>query len=221
MNLGENIYRLRSQRNMSQGDLADALEVSRQSVSKWENSNAVPDLDKLVRMSRLFGITLDQLVGTDIPSPPPQTAPAETATRDNTPVLRILGIILLCFGLLVLLFLGIFVALPFLVIGCVLLVNREGQFFKAAWTLFAICAPLAFYLILHFIGYGLYIRFLVLGIWFALLMILSFFLRRKGKLSPDSVKFMNRSIVVALVLLAVLGIVNVMLLRDSGLQIAP
>ena len=36
MNLGENIYRLRTEKNMSQGDLADALEVSRQSVSKWE-----------------------------------------------------------------------------------------------------------------------------------------------------------------------------------------
>lgn len=36
MQLGETVYRLRSQRGMSQGDLADALEVSRQSVSKWE-----------------------------------------------------------------------------------------------------------------------------------------------------------------------------------------
>ena len=35
MNLGENIYRFRTEKNMSQGDLADALEVSRQSVSKW------------------------------------------------------------------------------------------------------------------------------------------------------------------------------------------
>ena len=36
MNLGETIYRLRTERNMSQGDLAEALEVSRQSISKWE-----------------------------------------------------------------------------------------------------------------------------------------------------------------------------------------
>jgi len=62
MNLGESIYRLRTERNMSQGDLADALDVSRQSVSKWENNMAVPDLDKLVKMSELFGITLDELV---------------------------------------------------------------------------------------------------------------------------------------------------------------
>lgn len=62
MNLGENIYRLRTQRNMSQGDFADAMEVSRQSVSKWENNSAVPELDKLVKMAEVFGITLDELV---------------------------------------------------------------------------------------------------------------------------------------------------------------
>ena len=62
MNLGESIYRLRTARNMSQGDLADALDVSRQSVSKWENNMAVPDLDRLVKLSELFGITLDELV---------------------------------------------------------------------------------------------------------------------------------------------------------------
>lgn len=67
MNLGENIYRYRTKRNMSQGDLADALEVSRQSVSKWENNMAVPDLDKLIKMSRIFGITLDDLVAEEPP----------------------------------------------------------------------------------------------------------------------------------------------------------
>lgn len=63
MNLGENIYRLRTGKNMSQGDLADALDVSRQSVSKWENGSATPELEKLIKMSQLFGVTLDQLAG--------------------------------------------------------------------------------------------------------------------------------------------------------------
>lgn len=63
MNLGENIYHHRTGKNMSQGDLAAALDVSRQSVSKWENNIAVPELEKLVRMCELFGITLDELVG--------------------------------------------------------------------------------------------------------------------------------------------------------------
>ena len=54
MNLGESIYRLRTERNLSQGDLADALEVSRQSVSKWENNSAVPELEKLIKMAQVF-----------------------------------------------------------------------------------------------------------------------------------------------------------------------
>ena len=62
MNLGERICRLRNERNMSQGDLADALEVSRQSISKWETNGSVPDLDKLVKLSELFDISLDELI---------------------------------------------------------------------------------------------------------------------------------------------------------------
>ena len=48
MTLGERIYERRAARNLSQTDLADALGVSRQSVSKWETDASVPDLDKLV-----------------------------------------------------------------------------------------------------------------------------------------------------------------------------
>lgn len=50
---------------MSQGDLAEKLDVSRQSVSKWETGASVPELDKLIMMSKLFNITLDELVGSD------------------------------------------------------------------------------------------------------------------------------------------------------------
>ena len=59
---GENIYQYRTERGLSQGALAEALEVSRQSVSKWENNSATPDLDKLIKMSKLFNISLDELV---------------------------------------------------------------------------------------------------------------------------------------------------------------
>lgn len=62
MNIGENIHKHRTLSSMSQGDLANALEVSRQSVSKWENNTAQPELDKLCKMSALFEVTLDELV---------------------------------------------------------------------------------------------------------------------------------------------------------------
>ena len=58
MTLGENIVRLRTQKNWSQGDLADALDISRQSVSKWETDASIPELDKLLKLSELFGVTL-------------------------------------------------------------------------------------------------------------------------------------------------------------------
>ena len=69
MSLSENIYRFRTELNMSQLDLADALQVSRQSVSKWETGTAVPELDKLVKLSKLFGVTLDELVSGEAPAP--------------------------------------------------------------------------------------------------------------------------------------------------------
>ena len=62
MSLGENIYNLRGKRGWSQSDLSDALGVSRQSVSKWENDTSTPDLDKLIKMCEIFDTTLDELV---------------------------------------------------------------------------------------------------------------------------------------------------------------
>lgn len=87
MNLGEHIYRLRTERNLSQGDLADALEVSRQSVSKWENNSAVPELDKLIRLAQIFGITIDELVTgvtAEATPPAPREEPA-TAYKAEEP----------------------------------------------------------------------------------------------------------------------------------------
>lgn len=62
MSLGEKIYKLRTEKELSQGDLAEALEVSRQSISKWETNGSVPELDKLVKLSEVFGVSLDALV---------------------------------------------------------------------------------------------------------------------------------------------------------------
>ena len=66
MKIGQKIYELRTTRNMSQGDLADLLEVSRQSVSKWETDAAVPDLDKMIKLADVFEISLDELAGRQI-----------------------------------------------------------------------------------------------------------------------------------------------------------
>lgn len=65
MNLAERIYTLRTERGLSQLELAEALDVSRQSISKWETGAAVPELDKLLAMSRFFGLTVGALLGVE------------------------------------------------------------------------------------------------------------------------------------------------------------
>ena len=62
MKLCEQIYKFRCEKKLSQAELAAELDVSRQSVSKWETGAAVPELSKLVLMSELFGVSLDELV---------------------------------------------------------------------------------------------------------------------------------------------------------------
>ena len=62
MTLGQHLTYLRTGRGWSQDVLAEQLGVSRQSVSKWETDSSVPDLDKLLGLSELFGVTLDELV---------------------------------------------------------------------------------------------------------------------------------------------------------------
>lgn len=62
MILGEKIAALRKQNNWSQEDLAEKLQVSRQSVSKWESGASIPDLDRIVKLSALFGVSTDYLL---------------------------------------------------------------------------------------------------------------------------------------------------------------
>lgn len=62
MTLSEKIVYLRRQKNWSQEELASRLDVARQSISKWESGLSVPELDKLVSMSEIFGVTLDCLI---------------------------------------------------------------------------------------------------------------------------------------------------------------
>ena len=87
MSLGENIYRCRVAKNWSQGNLADALDVSRQSISKWENNLAAPDLDKLIRLHDVFDVSLDELILGDIPEDPAENVPTpDTAVAENTAI---------------------------------------------------------------------------------------------------------------------------------------
>ena len=161
MNIGERIYNLRTEANMSQGDLAEKLNVSRQSVSKWENNNSTHDIEKLVLIASVFGITVDKLVKDDVTknienlsnetissfenqNTIPQASTNETKSTTLKPVknlkaakiLLVLGI-LVAFGFFVfgLGFAGLIFALPFLVCSLICYCSKKNVGFACAWVL--------------------------------------------------------------------------------------
>lgn len=149
MALSETIYRLRTEHGLSQGDLAAELDVSRQSISKWETGSSVPELDKLVAMSRLFGVTLDELVlgvaqsdgAESVKAPEPEAKPVE---RGRSITQTIVGAVLLAVGALAFFLVtllggvltGLVLALPFLLCGVICLAVRRGAGLWCAWLLF-------------------------------------------------------------------------------------
>lgn len=62
MNLAEKLQQLRKRNNLSQEQLADKLGISRQSISKWESEQSAPEIDKIVQLSEIFGVTTDYLL---------------------------------------------------------------------------------------------------------------------------------------------------------------
>jgi len=148
MSLADNIYQFRTEQNMSQLDLADALEVSRQSVSKWETGAAVPELDKLIKLSDLFGVSLDALVGR--PSPEADgPVPPSPASRSGIPPRKIAGSVLLGAALLVFVLFGasrsalegFLWAIPFILCGisCFIFSRHVGL-----WCAWALYLPMSF-----------------------------------------------------------------------------
>ena len=62
MNIGEKLYELRKGKNLSQEEVADELNVTRQTISKWETNQSTPDFDKIKPLCELYGITADELL---------------------------------------------------------------------------------------------------------------------------------------------------------------
>lgn len=82
MILGEKIAQLRRKNGWSQEELADKMGVSRQAVSKWESNQTTPDLERILRLSSLFGVTIDYLLKDDAaPEIPRAEAEEETQIR--------------------------------------------------------------------------------------------------------------------------------------------
>ena len=200
MSLGTTISRLRAAKNLSQGELADALGVSRQSVSKWETDASVPELDKLVKLSGLFGITLDELVT----GKPPRTAEAAPSLppAHQVPASKIAAIVLLCMAFLVWLVLtvlggaveGLVLATPFLLCAAVCFFVRRRAGFWCGWVLYGaadillyFCTSLRWRFLFRPVVYEAYsglhfiLAFVQLGVMAALVAATVHAFRKEGK----------------------------------------
>ena len=109
MALSEKLYELRKKSGLSQEQLAEQLDVSRQAVSKWESGKAVPESDTLISISEYFNVTLDYLMKED------NSAASEpvAGTKNNQPIKntgrekRILGMVACIGGIICLIIWGL------------------------------------------------------------------------------------------------------------------
>lgn len=146
MSIGTKIYELRTAKNLSQGELADKLDVSRQSVSKWETDMAVPDIDKLIKICDVFEISLDELTGREV-----QTKIEDSTLKIKSPTAaqRVIGYILftlsiIC-GLITMLFgtneadfiIMLPIALAMLICGLLCIFLGKKAFYWSIWTALA------------------------------------------------------------------------------------
>ena len=111
MELKEKLSRLRKEKGLTQLELAEALNVSRQAVSRWEVGTAVPALDNLVSLSGLYGVPLDDLVQKEVsalpvpedqpPDAPPPPPPPKAGALHTPLVSLLLAVLLLGVGIFI------------------------------------------------------------------------------------------------------------------------
>lgn len=113
-NFGERIYDLRNRNNMSQGALADKLDVSRQTISKWENNMCLPEAEKLLQLSEIFNVSTDYILkGITIVEPEPVYIYVKDPESENIPkhnekiVRKYVGIIIAVIGALLTLWMAL------------------------------------------------------------------------------------------------------------------
>ena len=107
MKLSEKLTKLRKAKGLTQHEIAEALGVSRQAVSRWEVGTATPTLDNLSFLSRMYSVPLDYFIQEEVGAEIPETVPVNTppaaptkADRPHTiPVCLFLGVLVLVLGI--------------------------------------------------------------------------------------------------------------------------
>ncbi len=99
MKLAEKILNLRKQSGLSQEELAEKLNVSRQAVSRWEVGSAQPDASNVLQLSKLFGVTADYLLNDDYESDYDVPVVKNTETKANKRIKKMIALCVSAFGL--------------------------------------------------------------------------------------------------------------------------
>ncbi len=150
--IGERIYDLRNRNNMSQGNLADKLDVSRQTISKWENNMCLPEAEKLLQLSEIFSVSTDYILkGRTIVEPEPvyiyvKDSDSENVSKHNEKIVRkYVGIVLaVIFALITIVILAmggtIFAVIPgaVIVLGILLAKNVQHPWLITSWATYII-----------------------------------------------------------------------------------
>jgi len=145
MSIEESIYELRKKNNLSQGDLASKLNVSRQSISKWETGQSIPDLKNIIKLSEIFNVTVDEIVkdknineiNEEISGKVKDNSKSAKHQRNKT-----LGYILMAIGALTSILSvltipgGILLAIPIFIFGAELVLIQKNVKLIIGWTVF-------------------------------------------------------------------------------------
>ncbi|MBE6819668.1 MAG: helix-turn-helix domain-containing protein [Ruminococcaceae bacterium] len=143
---GERIYNLRIKNNMSQGNLADMLDVSRQTVSKWENNICMPDTEKLIQLSEVFKVSTDFILKGKEKNEPVyiyvNESDSKKTTAYNERIIRkyigiVLAVIFSILTLLSLLFRGYFLTIipaAVVLLGILFAKNAKHPWLITLWT---------------------------------------------------------------------------------------
>lgn len=169
MNLGNRIKQEREKLNLSQDELAQKMNISRQAVSKWETGKSYPDIETIIKLSELYHLTLDELVKGDIAFQDKLIKEGRTKMTG----LSILGVILAALGLIVIIWGGATYPfnlmssdyMSFLVGGLVLLTTGLALVFKIpAWIVLITLYVTAASIIVYLIGFKMQTYVLLSGI---------------------------------------------------------
>lgn len=93
MKLHEKLAALRTEKGLSQQELAELLHIARQSVSRWEVGDAIPTVENLRFLARLYGVTVDSLLDDDLP-PQPSAAPSPKKYLTRRALCALLAVLL-------------------------------------------------------------------------------------------------------------------------------